>query len=312
MKRLFVITSVAFVVLVAGGAAADTFALTVVSQTNSTITFSYPPQTGYGYLYSADGVLVSRTNDATRSTVKFSKASSYQVATIDKGTTGSYPVAPPPPPPGPAAPASVTFTSVTQTGATVVWTAVNNATNYRIYRGSTQIGQGPGSNGGYADVWADSGLTCDTTYTYSVDAQNAQGDSPKTSAVVRTLVCNNPPPPPPPPPPSTITPAQFQTMAVPGATIQNVTVTGSVSINVANLSLLNSVVQGTINLGESANTVTVSGVTAVDFDANGSDNITITGSTFDAGPGNSCRELHLARCEPQPLKRMDDHEQHVP
>jgi hypothetical protein len=112
------ITAVAAVVLTAAGAAADSFTLTVVAQTNSTITFSYPQQPGYGYLYSANGVVVSRTNDPTRVQVKFSKVNSYEVAAIVKGTTGSYPVTPPP---------ATTYTSSVSDGDTVVqgttWTA---------------------------------------------------------------------------------------------------------------------------------------------------------------------------------------------
>jgi hypothetical protein len=99
VRRFLTIAAVSALVLTAAGSAADSFTLTIVAQTNSTITFSYPQQSGYGYLYSANGQLVSRTNDPTRTTVRFSKASSYQVAAIAKGTIGSYPVAPPPPPP---------------------------------------------------------------------------------------------------------------------------------------------------------------------------------------------------------------------
>jgi hypothetical protein len=91
---------VAAVLLLASGASsADTFAVTVVSQTSSTITLGWTPQPGYGYLFSADGNLVSRTNDPSRNTVKFSKSfSTYEIAVIVKGATGTYPTAPPPPP----------------------------------------------------------------------------------------------------------------------------------------------------------------------------------------------------------------------
>ena len=68
MRRLIAITALAFVVLVAGGAAADTFAVHLVSQTSNTITLGWDPQPGYGYLFSADGQLVSRTNDPNRAT----------------------------------------------------------------------------------------------------------------------------------------------------------------------------------------------------------------------------------------------------
>lgn len=101
MKRLLAIAALAFVVLVAGSAAADTFAVTIVSQTSSTITLGWTPQPGYGYLFSADGVLVSRTNDPSRSQVKFSKnsANSYDIDVIVKGANGHCCTTPPPPPP---------------------------------------------------------------------------------------------------------------------------------------------------------------------------------------------------------------------
>lgn len=97
MRRLLVVGALSLVVLVAGGAAADTFAVTLVSQTNSTITLGWTPQSGYGYLFSLNGQLVSRTNDPSRSTVKFSKGTSYDIDVIVKGANGHYPPAPPPP-----------------------------------------------------------------------------------------------------------------------------------------------------------------------------------------------------------------------
>lgn len=100
-RLLALIATAAFLLLAVAGSAADSFTLTVVGQTTNTITFSYPQQPGYGYLFSANGTVVSRTNDPTRTQVKFAKASSYEVAAIVKGTTGSYPTAPPPPPPPP-------------------------------------------------------------------------------------------------------------------------------------------------------------------------------------------------------------------
>lgn len=99
MKHLIVTALAVFVLLgVSSAAGADALDVRLVSQTNSTITLGWTPQPGYGYLFSADGVVVSRTNDASRSTVKFAKgSSSYEVAVIVKGATGTYPPAPPPP-----------------------------------------------------------------------------------------------------------------------------------------------------------------------------------------------------------------------
>jgi hypothetical protein len=131
------------------GAAADTFEVRVVSQTNSTITLGWNPQPGYGYLFSADGALVSRTNDASRSTVRFAKgSSSYEVAVIVKGATGKYPPPAPPPPPGdaqaPSAPPNLRVHSATQTQIVLRWDPSSDnvgVTNYRIYRDGSLIGQ---------------------------------------------------------------------------------------------------------------------------------------------------------------------------
>lgn len=101
MRRLLAIAALVSVVLVAGGAAADTFAVNIVTQNNTTITLGWTAQPGYGYLFSADGTLVSRTNDPARTSVKFAKnaAASYDVDVIVKGANGHCCVIQPPPPP---------------------------------------------------------------------------------------------------------------------------------------------------------------------------------------------------------------------
>ena len=72
-----------------------------MSQDATTITLGWTPQPGYGYLFSSGGVLRSRTNDASRSTVRFAKVTpaSYDVDVIVKGANGHYPDITPPPPP---------------------------------------------------------------------------------------------------------------------------------------------------------------------------------------------------------------------
>ena len=80
--------------------------LTVVSQTSSTITLGWTPdRSGFGYLFStkasptANWILVSRSSDSSKSTVRFNKGSySYEVAVIVKGNTGEYVPSPAPPP----------------------------------------------------------------------------------------------------------------------------------------------------------------------------------------------------------------------
>ena len=100
MKCFAALALAALLVFVAAASSADSFELRRVSETSSTITLGWDPQPGYGYLFSRNGQVVSRTNDASRSTVKFSKGTSYDVDVLVKGANGHYPPAPPPPAPG--------------------------------------------------------------------------------------------------------------------------------------------------------------------------------------------------------------------
>jgi hypothetical protein len=97
-RTLALLTIGAALIFATAGASADTFAVNLVSQDATTVTLGWSPQPGYGYLFSKDGQLVSRTNDPNRSTVRFAKATSYDIDVIAKGANGHYPSAPPPPP----------------------------------------------------------------------------------------------------------------------------------------------------------------------------------------------------------------------
>lgn len=99
MKRLALVAAVAIAFLATGAQAVDSFAVHLVSQDATTITLGWSPQPGYGYLFSGNGQLVSRTNDQSRSSVRFSKQySSFDVDVITKGANGHYPTVTPPPP----------------------------------------------------------------------------------------------------------------------------------------------------------------------------------------------------------------------
>jgi hypothetical protein len=97
-RRLALLAVGGLLLFATAGSSADTFAVNLVSQDATTITLGWSPQPGYGYLFSKDGKLVSRTYDANRSMVRFSKATSYDIDVIVKGDNGHYPPAPPPPP----------------------------------------------------------------------------------------------------------------------------------------------------------------------------------------------------------------------
>jgi hypothetical protein len=77
----------------------------------------------------------------------------------------------------PAAPTGVVTSGTTQTGTTVSWTAVSGATSYKVFRATTsggpytQVGTSAGTS------FADTGLTCNTSYFYVVTASNGTCDS---------------------------------------------------------------------------------------------------------------------------------------
>jgi hypothetical protein len=64
-----------------------------VSETASTITLGWDRQACDGYRFYRDGVLVSRTFDPRRVSVRFSKGSSYRVEAlhVSAGISGVYP-----------------------------------------------------------------------------------------------------------------------------------------------------------------------------------------------------------------------------
>jgi subtilisin-like proprotein convertase family protein len=73
----------------------------------------------------------------------------------------------------PAAPTGLTVTASGQTGINLSWTAVSGATEYHVLRSTTS--GGPYTQVGTATTtsFADSGLTCNTTYFYVVRAANS-------------------------------------------------------------------------------------------------------------------------------------------
>ncbi|HSM14792.1 MAG TPA: fibronectin type III domain-containing protein, partial [Thermoanaerobaculia bacterium] len=91
----------------------------------------------------------------------------------------------------PAAPTGVSASATSQTAITVSWSASSGATSYKIYRSTTS--GGPYSQVGTSTTtsFANSGLTCNTTYYYVVTASNGTCDSGNSSqASATTQACS--------------------------------------------------------------------------------------------------------------------------
>lgn len=253
-------------VLVAGGGAADTFALRLVSQTNTTITVAWDPQPGYGYLFTSDGVLRSRTNDPSRTSVRFAKVSppSYDVDVIAKGANGHYPGVTPPPP-------VATINQTIVNGSTIPniagWRAVYDANN-------DGVEDDPGSvqflvdgtqilseiNAPFGDTFATGSPSVSAgQHTFKVNATSDAGTLLATNTVTATVGTTPPPPPPPPPGDTTcplpaypdagctgvpagttLTPSGSLTITTAGTVIDSRDITGQVVVNAPNVTIRNS------------------------------------------------------------------------
>ncbi len=90
----------------------------------------------------------------------------------------------------PAAPTGVAASSSSQTAATVTWNASSGATSYTVSRSTTSGGPYTAVGTSATTSFADSGLTCNTTYYYVVSASNGSCSSGNSSqASVTTQAC---------------------------------------------------------------------------------------------------------------------------
>ena|GEM_PF-1467871 len=81
----------------------------------------------------------------------------------------------------PSVPTGLTSSNIASSGATISWAASTDnvaVTGYQIYRDGAKIGSGA------ATTFADSGLTASTTYSYTVAAFDAAGNTSAQSAVL--------------------------------------------------------------------------------------------------------------------------------
>jgi hypothetical protein len=90
----------------------------------------------------------------------------------------------------PLAPSNLTGTPVSQTRIDLAWTDnSNDETGFRIFRNGVELLLSP-KVGADVTTFSDTGLACGRTYTYTVKATNADGDSAATTAVsITTQAC---------------------------------------------------------------------------------------------------------------------------
>ena len=81
------------------------------------------------------------------------------------------------------APGNLTAAALSQTSIRLNWQdTCGNEDSFKIFRNGTQVG----TVGASTTTWTDNGLSCGTTYSYSVKAHNAGGDSPASNTASAT------------------------------------------------------------------------------------------------------------------------------
>jgi fibronectin type 3 domain-containing protein len=93
----------------------------------------------------------------------------------------------------PAAPTGVTATATSQTAATVSWSASSGATSYTIFRATTSGGPYTQIGTSATTSFSSTGLSCNTTYYYVVQASNgtcSSGNSAQAQATTQACTGN--------------------------------------------------------------------------------------------------------------------------
>ena len=82
----------------------------------------------------------------------------------------------------PAAPAGLGTSGATSTSMALAWSAVSGATGYNVYRGGSKVN----ASAVGATSYTDTGLAPSTTYSWTVSALNASGESAQSAAATGT------------------------------------------------------------------------------------------------------------------------------
>jgi chitodextrinase len=179
----------------------------------------------------------------------------------------------------PTTPTNLQASNVGQTSLDLGWSASTDnigVTGYDVYRGGTKTTTVTGLSSTQA------GLACGTSYTFTVRARDAAGNSSaQAQLIVSTSACSTAPAPPPSSGPETITPSQFSARATSGATISNVIVTGDVNVTRSNVTIQNATIQGGIDFESGSSGGKLLNSSASHVGIWSADNILLEGNTFD-------------------------------
>ncbi len=199
----------------------------------------------------------------------------------------------------PSTPTGLSVSNVSQTGATLNWTAAKDnvgVTGYDVFRNGTKMATVTALSS------AQTGLTCNTPYTLAVDARDASGNtSPQAQMQVTTSACPTTPPPPPPPTSQsgvvqlsgTVSASQFLSSVNsapsgaltvrPASGQSSFTVSGDVSnFTRANVTIENMVSTGDFRINGSADNLTIDHASMLTFyTSDGLDGFTLENSTLD-------------------------------
>jgi chitodextrinase len=192
----------------------------------------------------------------------------------------------------PSTPAGLTVSGITQTTGTLGWSASQDnvgVAGYEIFRNSAKLTTTTGVTS------PQSGLTCNTAYTFGVVAYDAAGNrSSQAQVVTQTAACSTSPTPPPTSgvvelsgtvSPSTLAQRISSAPAGPvtvrpqsGATV---TVSGNVDISRSNVTLDRLTVNGVVSFDTGATGAKLLNSSTYGFGVYGADNVSLEGNTFD-------------------------------
>jgi chitodextrinase len=198
----------------------------------------------------------------------------------------------------PTAPTALAVSSVTQTGATLTWAAANDnvgVTGYDVFRNGSKMATVTGLSSTQSE------LSCNTSYTLAVDANDAAGNtSTQSQMTVKTAACSTSTPPPPPPPQTgvvelsgTVSASQFLSAVGsqpsgpvtvrPAAGQSSYTVSGDLQLTRGNVTIQHGVFTGEFRIQSSADNVTVEDSKLLTFyiASGGVDSFTLQRSTLD-------------------------------